>query len=201
MLKNSKSHHSTDPGGRPPADAPSHFGRYEVERVIGCGIAGVVYLARDPLIDRAVAIKSLRGPKGGEADGEDLARFEREIRIAGAFAHTGIVTIFDVGFDPDSTFIAMEYVDGGSLEHEMAEQGVLALQRALDLTAPLTVRTVPAFDQVGALMVRVPPSASTRLSLVKTAGLTVIVLLAVSAEIVPWLVRVPEGPTMAAVPT
>jgi len=77
----------------------SRFGRYEVKRVLGEGQMGIVYLAKDPLIGRPVAIKAIREDPGNLSGGfaECRARFEREIQIAGTFAHPNIVTIYDVG--------------------------------------------------------------------------------------------------------
>ena len=91
---------------------PKVIGRYELQGALGGGGMGVLYLARDPAIDRLVAIKLLR-------DGSDSAnireRFAREARSAGRLHHPNIVAIFDVGEHDGEPFIAMEYIQGRTL--------------------------------------------------------------------------------------
>ena len=94
---------------------PKSFGRYQVKQLLGRGAMGVVYLAEDPVITRKVAIKVISS-QPGQADSELQARFEREFRSAGTLSHPNIVTIHDVGKQGTRTFIAMEYVEGKSLE-------------------------------------------------------------------------------------
>ena len=90
------------------------YGRYEVLETLGRGAMGVVYLAKDPVIGRRVALKIIREDIDlEEADLEQLeARFRREFHSAGILSHPNIVTVFDVGVED----IAMEYIDGDSLE-------------------------------------------------------------------------------------
>src|SRR5205814_6201444 len=88
------------------------IGRYEIQRPLGGGGMGVLYLARDPAIDRLVAIKMLRDG----LDSTDIReRFAREARSAGRLHHPNIVTIFDVGEHAGQPFIAMEYIQGDTL--------------------------------------------------------------------------------------
>lgn len=117
-------------------NAPSHFGRYQVKRVLGEGQMGTVYLAEDPRIGRPVAIKVIRGGLASDAEVIDEARerFEREIRLAGTFSHPNIVAVHDVGQDEQGAFIIMEYVDGGSLEANVAEKQKLSFAKVADLT-------------------------------------------------------------------
>jgi serine/threonine-protein kinase len=90
------------------------IGRYVVERVLGQGAMGVVYLAEDPLLKRRVAIKVVRAE--GEERDHALERFRREAEISAQLNHPNIVTIYDVGEEPGfGPFIAMEYVEGASL--------------------------------------------------------------------------------------
>ena len=79
---------------------------------------GVVYLARDPIIDRRVALKTLRVDLDAEFADEFRERFVREARAAGRLNHPGIVTVHDVGEDPETglMYIAMEYVEGRDLK-------------------------------------------------------------------------------------
>ncbi len=100
------------------------LGRYAIEREIGRGAMGVVYLARDPVIGRQVALKTVRVPAdlGPEERAERFERFAREARAAGTLSHPGIVTVFDAGRDEsaDLAFIAMEYVPGRTLKDEIS---------------------------------------------------------------------------------
>ena len=93
-------------------EAPATVGRYHIERLIAHGGMGSLYLARDPAIDRLVAIKLLRD---GFDDAAVRERFAREARSAGRLHHPNIVTVFDVGEHQDRPFIAMEYVSGETL--------------------------------------------------------------------------------------
>ena len=93
------------------------IGRYEILKPLGRGAMGVVYLARDPLIDRKVALKTLRVDLDDGNETEFRERFLREARAAGRISHPGIVTVHDVGEDPESglLFLAMEYIEGQDL--------------------------------------------------------------------------------------
>ena len=90
------------------------IGRYEIIKELGRGAMGVVYLARDPVIDRQLAIKTIRilGLLDIGEDSEFIKRFYQEARAAGRLSHPAIVTIHDAGFDTDSKmhFIAMEFI-------------------------------------------------------------------------------------------
>lgn len=102
--------------------AVTQIGRYEVERTLGRGAMGIVYLARDPLIDRKVALKTLRLDVDVEIADEFRERFLREAQAAGRLNHPGIVTVHDVGEDRSSgvLYIAMEYIEGRDLKQIMA---------------------------------------------------------------------------------
>src|SRR2546421_224849 len=91
---------------------------------------GSVYLARDPAIDRLVAIKLLRE---GFDNAELRERFVREARSAGRLRHVNIVTIFDVGEHENQPFIAMEYVDGETLAALIRRHADLSIGRKLQL--------------------------------------------------------------------
>ncbi len=103
------------------------IGRYEIIREIGRGAMGVVYLARDPVIDRQLAIKTIRlmGLLEARESSEFVQRFYQEARAAGRLSHPGIVTIHDAGFDAESEmhFIAMEYIPGRNVK-EIVKEGV-----------------------------------------------------------------------------
>jgi eukaryotic-like serine/threonine-protein kinase len=103
--------------------APRHvratrtLGRYEIERELGKGAMGTVYLGRDPKINRVVAIKAI--PLAEEFEENDLqearARFFREAEMAGRLNHPAIVTVYDAGEDQGLAYIAMEYLRGTHL--------------------------------------------------------------------------------------
>ena len=110
--------------GPPPAPEPAALrpdratlGRYRIERELGRGSMGTVYLGHDPQIGRAVAIKTMALSR--EFEGSELtearARFFREAEMAGRLRHPDIVTIFDASEDQGLAFIAMEFVDGHDL--------------------------------------------------------------------------------------
>jgi eukaryotic-like serine/threonine-protein kinase len=96
---------------------PTRLGRYMIESVLGKGAMGVVYLARDPVIGRRVALKTLSVPSDVEEAEEFRTRFLREAQAAGMLNHSGIVTVHDAGVDDGTglSFIAMEYIEGRSL--------------------------------------------------------------------------------------
>lgn len=114
------------------------LGRYEIVAELGRGAMGVVYKARDPKIDRFVAVKtiSLLGQDPAE-EKEYRERFFHEAQTAGRLLHPGIVTVFDVGEEPESNapYIVMEYVTGQALSGLLSgEGGKLPLATALRLT-------------------------------------------------------------------
>jgi CHASE2 domain-containing sensor protein/tRNA A-37 threonylcarbamoyl transferase component Bud32 len=93
------------------------LGRYQVERELGKGAMGIVYLGKDPKIGRVVAIKTMalsQEFEGGELD-DARARFFREAETAGRLQHQNIVTIFDAGEEHDLAYIAMEFLKGKDL--------------------------------------------------------------------------------------
>ena len=94
------------------AEIPTVIGRYQIARELAHGGMGSLYLARDPAIDRLVAIKLLRE---GFEDESVRERFAREVRATGKLRHPNIVTIFDTGEHGSRPFIAMEYVAGETL--------------------------------------------------------------------------------------
>jgi len=108
---------------------PSTIGRYQIVRRLGAGGMGTVYLARDPELDRQVAIKLVKDDLTD--DPELRARFSREARAAARLSHPNIITIFDIGEDGGRPFIAMEYVEGESLADMIRRQALLTLDQIL----------------------------------------------------------------------
>ncbi|MEY2549567.1 MAG: eukaryotic-like serine/threonine-protein kinase [Verrucomicrobiota bacterium] len=115
------------------------LGRYEIVRELGKGAMGIVYLAKDPLIGRLVALKTIR--PSAHADDEDTRefqqRFVREAQAAGILNHPSIVTVHDIGQDEPSgmSFIAMEYVEGQNLKEVLAQGRPLSFEQAADICA------------------------------------------------------------------
>jgi serine/threonine protein kinase len=112
------------------------FGRYEIVAELGRGAVGVVYQARDPQIDRMVALKTIVLPGLDPTEEEEYRqRFLVEAQAAGRLQHPGIVTIFDVGEDPEKhdPFIVLEYVTGQSLNQLLVREKKLPLRTALQL--------------------------------------------------------------------
>jgi eukaryotic-like serine/threonine-protein kinase len=116
------------------------FGRYEILGELGRGAMGVVYKARDPQIDRMVAVKTiaLRG-QDEDAEKEFRMRFQNEAQAAGRLHHPGIVAVFDVGEDSEThdPYIVLEYVNGEALNRILARERKLPPDRALQLTQEL----------------------------------------------------------------
>jgi tRNA A-37 threonylcarbamoyl transferase component Bud32/tetratricopeptide (TPR) repeat protein len=96
----------------------SRLGRFEILGKIGGGGFGDVFRARDPVLDRVVAIKTLRRREGADTLAESL----REARAASALNHPSIVTVHDFGEDADSAFIVMEWVDGETLRSRLERE-------------------------------------------------------------------------------
>src|ERR1044071_5945047 len=114
------------------------LGRYEVVRELGKGAMGVVYLAKDPIIGRLVALKTIRA--SAHADDEETKefqqRFTREAQAAGILNHPAIVTVHDIGQDDSGTsFIAMEYVEGNNLKEVLAQGRTLSFDTIGDIVA------------------------------------------------------------------
>jgi eukaryotic-like serine/threonine-protein kinase len=122
-----------------------HIGRYEVIKTIGKGAMGVVYKARDPLLDRVVAVKTIMSPQsqGRRVRSAFLERFQREAKAAAKMQHPAIVTIFDVGVDEESgaPFMVLEYLPGESLADRLDRVRfplARCVQIALDLASALS---------------------------------------------------------------
>jgi serine/threonine protein kinase len=118
------------------------LGRYEVLNELGKGAMGVVYLAKDPVIGRLVAIKTIRTSTTGDDDSESREfreRFLREAQTAGILSHPNIVTIHDIGEDAETrtSFIAMEYIEGRNLKSLLGEKTRFSPDEAADLVAQI----------------------------------------------------------------
>jgi len=120
------------------------LGRYQIEKELGKGAMGVVYLGKDPKIGRTVAIKTMALAQEFEADEleEVKERFFREAETAGRLNHPNIVTMYDAGEEHDLAFIAMEFLKGKDLAPYTKADNLLPLLKVMDIVA----KTADALD-------------------------------------------------------
>ena len=110
------------------------IGRYNVERLLGAGGMGAVYLAEDPALKRRLAIKIVQAATGQQ---EVLSRFQREAEVSAHLNHPNVITIYDVGEDPAvGPFIAMEFVDGASLADLTQDRRLATAEERLRVLIP-----------------------------------------------------------------
>ncbi len=126
----------------------ARIGQYDIERELGRGGMGSVFLARDPVLQRTVAIKVLSAHLAW--DEEFLQRFTREARAAARVRHPNIVTIYEVGQDGDQHYFAMEYVSGQPLDRALADLPDIATDAAARIAGmiPLLRQVATALDVV-----------------------------------------------------
>jgi len=113
------------------------LGRYQIEKELGKGAMGVVYLGRDPKINRVVAIKTMALSQ--EFEGDELIevkeRFFREAETAGRLNHQNIVTMYDAGEEHDLAYIAMEFLKGKDLIPFIKPDSLLPLNKVMSIVA------------------------------------------------------------------
>ena len=136
-------HHSSAGGGGGSPDGaggvvrsaavliPAKIGRYEVKGKLGQGAMGEVFRAHDPVLDRDVAVKRISA--GLDADDTVRKRFEREARSAANLNHPNIITVYELGFEGEQLFMAMELLNGVDLKHALSHRK-LTLDDKLDVT-------------------------------------------------------------------
>ena len=112
----------------------THLGPYEIESLLRTGGMGEVYRAKDARLGRTVAIKIL--PAEVSADGERLDRFKREARSASGLNHPNIVTIYDLGQESSTHYIAMELIEGKTLR-ELLDAGVLPIRKTIEIATQI----------------------------------------------------------------
>src|SRR5436190_11767122 len=116
------------------------IGRYKIVRELGRGAMGVVYHAIDPNIGRPVAIKTIHlGTRKPEEQERLRERLFREARSAGILSHPGIVTIYDVDQQGDLAYIAMEYVDGPTLDEVMSAEQPITAEKMMSILGQTAV--------------------------------------------------------------
>ncbi len=111
------------------------LGKYELIEEVGRGAMGQVYKAQDPLIGRLAALKTISSGLVGRPD--LLERFYQEARSAGTLQHPNIVTIYELGMEGDTPFIAMEFLEGESLEKFIERRSVLTLAQKVGFMVPV----------------------------------------------------------------
>ncbi|UCH49714.1 MAG: serine/threonine protein kinase [Betaproteobacteria bacterium] len=111
------------------------LGRYEIVAELGQGAMGTVYKARDPLLDRIVAIKTISLNLPDDEVAEYEARFYQEAKAAGQLSHPNIVTIYDIGKSDQLAYMAMEFLEGQELRKILGEATPITIEKALDIGA------------------------------------------------------------------
>jgi serine/threonine protein kinase len=126
-----------DEGEQAMAEHPAKIGKYDIEGIIGEGGMGVVYRGRDPLIDRVVAIKTIRTDEEDDRE-ELLQRLRMEARSAGKLQHPNIVIIHDFGEQDELAYLVMEYVEGHNLARIIKKGRHLPFDTKVDVVIQLS---------------------------------------------------------------
>ena len=123
---------------------PEQFGRYRIERELGRGGMGAVYLAHDGQLDRKVALKIpfFQGDDGVEA----VERFYREARAMATVQHANLCPVFDVGQFEQWHFLTMAYIDGQPLSQKLKEMGALPMTQAVALLKTVALAVQKAHE-------------------------------------------------------
>jgi serine/threonine protein kinase len=120
------------------SDPAEIAGRYQVMQRLGAGAFGTVYKAKDKILGRVLAIKTIRlegmAAQGASLD-ELLDRFKREAQVSAQLKHANIVTIYDIGDADGLSYLAMEFIDGIGLDRVIANEGRVPIERAALLCA------------------------------------------------------------------
>lgn len=125
-------------------DVGERLGRFELEQKLGQGNLGMVFLARDKLLDIQVALKVLNPFLGG---GQALERLSREVLLARKVSHPGICRIFDIHQENDFLFLTMEYIQGPTLESILDERKSLPAERSAGLVSGIARALAAAHEQ------------------------------------------------------
>jgi eukaryotic-like serine/threonine-protein kinase len=124
--------------------AGTHLGRYEIRSQLGAGGMGEVYLARDPKINRDVAIKVL--PATFSSDAERLRRFELEVEASGKLNHPNIIAVYDVEMHDGSPYVVYELLEGETLRQRL-RNGPLSPRKAIDYGLQIAHGLTAAHDK------------------------------------------------------
>lgn len=121
------------------------LGKYQIEKKIGAGGMGAVYLARDTQLKRVVALKVL--PKDKAENPTLVKRFKAEAQAAAQLRHDNIVAVYDSGEDQGYLFIAMEYVEGQDLFEMVQRRGVTPVKRSIEIIKQVAAALQHAYEQ------------------------------------------------------
>lgn len=117
------------------AETLTQIGKYRIERELGRGAMGVVYKAFDPVVERMVAVKTIRLDV---EDSEDLLnRLKREAKSVGQLEHTNIVTLYEAGESNGLFYLAMQFIEGETLQERLARQRWFTLKQSMELFAQI----------------------------------------------------------------
>jgi eukaryotic-like serine/threonine-protein kinase len=119
--------------------------RYEISHLLGAGGMGRVFLARDRLLSREVALKVLDDRHAENP--EFVERFRREAKAAASLSHPHIVSVYDAGEDDDTPYIAMEHVPGGTLKDRLQDRGTLPPRVAIGVTLEVASALAAAHEK------------------------------------------------------
>lgn len=111
--------------------APRKIGRFEIQKVLGQGSQGVVYLARDPGLDRRVAVKTIRVSTADLKKHQTLLM--QEARLVGSLQHPNIISLYEAGEDRGLLYLVFEFVSGLSLTQHIRRQGPLKIREAIEI--------------------------------------------------------------------
>ena len=117
------------------AQTLTQIGKYQIERELGRGAMGVVYKAFDPIVERKVAIKTIRLDVEDAAD--LLNRLKREAKSVGQLEHPNIVTLYDAGESSGLFYLAMQFIEGETLQDRLERQRWFTLKEILELFAQI----------------------------------------------------------------
>jgi eukaryotic-like serine/threonine-protein kinase len=125
----------------------TELGRYKILAELGQGAMGTVYKAIDPMIDRTVAIKTIKLDLSAQEIAEYEARFQQEIKATGKLTHPNIVTIFDVGRTAKVAYMAMEFLEGQELKDVISSGKLLPVENTVDIMAQVADGLAFAHEQ------------------------------------------------------
>jgi serine/threonine-protein kinase len=152
MASSTGSNDHSQPSSKPPeeaaagaAPAQKKLGKYEIQKKIGAGGMGAVYLALDPLLKRSCALKVL--PHEKAKNPTLLKRFKAEAAAAAALRHENIVTVFEAGEADGYSYIALEYVEGTDVARLVDQRGAIPLKRSIEIVRQVTKALEHAHEQ------------------------------------------------------
>ena len=130
-----------------PAGIPESFGNYLIERELGQGGMGTVYLARDTGLNRNVALKILRADLSH--DPEFARKFLEEVEVTASLAHPNIIRVFTLGEHEGRLYLVMEHLDEPSLEQRMEQQGKITERQVLEIGLGISSALQFAHEETG----------------------------------------------------